>query len=176
MRISWAVILILLASIASANSLFVETELSPILRGVYAIHAGIEILPNRIDAFGTYMGGGGSRSSSTFLRPSSGEFKHRCFGLGIRVSRDHRVSGRFQSFNLRIAQTDWSTANYDPVQDNHIAIVWSQGRRYYKVGTHYFSWSFDLGIQRIHRIHSEREEMRIAGIIGLTFSLGFYAF
>jgi len=167
--------LILFPITASTNPIFIETEILTMVREVYAIHAGYEVCPNTMDVYGTYMLGRGSRRNSSITSSAyTSDFDHRCLGLGIRVNEDSRFNGRFQSFNLRLAQTDWSAEELDPIQHTHVALIWSQGSRYYTVGRHYTAWSFDLGLQRIDRKPNDRDAVKVSGIIGFSVYLGIY--
>ena len=176
MRFTWTLILILFASPAPAKRLFLETELLTITRDIYSVHAGLEIRPNRVDVFGTYMGGWGSRINGDSIFSSGADFYHRCLGLGFRVNRNSRANGFYDSYSLRYARTEWSANPFEPIQDKQIAFIWSQAWRHFFGGTYYAAWSFDLGIQRIHRLHPNRDEVILAPIVGLSLSLGFYTF
>ena len=171
-----SICLILLPIASFANSLFIETEILTITRDVFTIHTGIEVRPTKMDAFATYMWGQGDRSSGSIMNSYPSDFDHQCFGLGIRINEDSRVDGRFQTFNLRFARTDWSAYDFDPIEHTHIALIWSQGCRYYTVGNHYAAWSFDLGLQRIDRMPNDRDAVKVSAIIGLSLYLGIYLF
>jgi hypothetical protein len=174
-KIIWISILLLFASPCVAFKVFVETEPSTYIREVFSLHAGAQISPDRVDAYGTYMWGSGSRPDDNFVSGGSADFDHQCWGIGLRRSEDTSIDGGFQSFNLRYAETEWSASCGIPIRDHSLAFIWSQGRRVYAVGTHYIALSFDLGLQRIQRTREGDEDKLVIGaVVGLTLSLGVY--
>lgn len=175
MRHSLLICLALLATPAHGAKVFVETEPSTVVRQVISFHAGFQVIPKRTDLYATYMWGSGSRPNDNFFSGGSADFDHQCWGIGLRRSENTSINGSFQTFNLRSAETEWSASCGTPIHDHSLAFIWSQGRRVYAVGTHYITWSFDLGLQRIQRTREDEEDKLIIGaVIGLTLSLGVY--
>jgi hypothetical protein len=167
--------LVALASPAWGVKVFVETEPSTVVRQVISFHAGLQVTPKRMDLYATYMWGSGNRTNDNFFSGGSADFDHQCWGIGLRRSENFSIDGGFQSFNLRYAETEWSVSCGTPIRDHSLAFIWSQGRRVYAVGTHYITWSFDLGLQRIQRTREDEEDKLIIGaVVGLTLSLGAY--
>ena len=175
MRLVLLTCLVAFAPPAWGTTVLVETEPSTVIRGVIAFHAGLQIIPNRADLYATYMWGAGNRPSERFTAGGSADFDHQCWGIGLRRSENTNIDGDYQSFNLRYAETEWSASCGSPIRDHSIAFIWSQGRRFYAVGTHYIAWSFDLGMKHTMRTQEGNEDKFLIGaVVGLTLSLGVY--
>jgi hypothetical protein len=165
------VCLMLVPIVVHAETIFIESEITTLLKSTYSIHAGTSVGMERGEVYATYMHGVGSW-------PGYLDFRQKTWGVGFRRYNENHHQGKFWGLALRTADVDDScTSLVDRHRFyKHTAAIVSYGKRVTTAGgtgslRSHVSWVFELGRDQVSS-NGNIEKQWIYGI-SLNWGLSF---
>lgn len=164
--------LVLVPFSVQSETIFIESEISTLLKSTYSIHAGTSAGMDHGEIYATYMEGSGHLSGIS----RDSDFTHKSWGVGYRKYREDLYKGRFWGVALRSADIDQFCVSGNPECrfSKHNAAILSFGSRIptglaYETIRGHISWVLEGGVD----FTNSEGDMKQRWIFGISLNWGF---
>ena len=155
--------LLLLPLVVQSEVLFIESEITTLLKSTYSVHAGTSARMEHGEIYATYMQDMGQMLEQLDVR-------HKTWGIGYRRYFQNNHQGKFLGIALRTADEDESCTSLVHKHRfyKHTAVIFAFGNRVttdvaYGVLRGHLSWVIEVGQNQVS-VEGHIEKRSIYGI------------